>query len=134
MQTPQYNIKNAAEKIRAWQKEAGLKGKDIAKLCGMSAAYYCDIRKGKQRGSIKALGRIVDMLGHKLEDLFEPTPEDVMINPMAVVKNANIDELREKIEPILGGQTENFIQCFELWRKAPAALRKSLEAWAMYPI
>ena len=47
-----YDVKVAAEKIRRWQKNSGLQGKEVAKAIGISAPYYSDIRKGKQRGSI----------------------------------------------------------------------------------
>ena len=84
---PNYDLDKAAVKIRRWQKDSGFQGKEIAKIVGISAPYYSDIRKGKQRGSIGVLAKISDVLGHGIEDLFDiPPGQDAKSVPQELIQ------------------------------------------------
>jgi len=113
-----YDKKVAAEKIRRWQRESGLMGKEIAKMIGVSAPYFSDIRKGKQRGSIPVLAKIADILGRSVEDLLVDHKKDE--NPIRVT------ELRKALRPIFKAETNDVIECIQLWRMAPRNFKIAL--------
>ncbi len=106
-----YDKKIAGEKIRRWQRESGLQGQEIAKIVGISAPYFSDIRKGKQRGSIPVLAKIADVLGRSVEDLL--TDRKAKQNPIEVA------ELRKALRPIFKLETDDIVEGIQLWRKAP---------------
>jgi len=114
-----YSKKVAAEKIRRWQHESGLLGKDIAKMIGVSAPYFSDIRKGKQRGSIPVLAKIADILGRSVEDLLVDQKKDE--NPIKVT------ELRKALRPLFKAETNDVVECIQLWRMAPRNFKIALE-------
>ena len=113
-----YDKKVAAEKIQRWQRESGLLGKDIAKMIGVSAPYFSDIRKGKQRGSIPVLAKIADILGRSIEDLL--TDQKKEENPI------KITELRKALRPLFKTETNDVAECIQLWRKAPRNFKVAL--------
>ncbi|MDP6038107.1 MAG: helix-turn-helix transcriptional regulator [Candidatus Latescibacteria bacterium] len=119
-----YDKKVAAEKIQRWQRESGLMGKEIAKMIGVSAPYYSDIRKGKQRGSIPVLAKIANVLGRGIEDLL--TEQKTEQNPV------KITDLRKALRPLFKSETNDVIECVQLWRMAPrnfkVALRTLIDA------
>ena len=106
-----YNKDIAGEKIRRWQRESGLQGQEIAKMVGISAPYYSDIRKGKQRGSIPVLAKIADVLGRSVEDLL--TDQNISQETIQVA------ELRNVLQPIFKSETDDVIEGIQLWRSAP---------------
>ena len=118
-----YNKDIAGEKIRRWQRESGLQGQEIAKMVGISAPYYSDIRKGKQRGSIPVLAKIADVLGRSVEDLL--TDQNTSQETLQVA------ELRKALQPIFKSETDDIIEGIQLWRRAPhnfkAAFRSLLD-------
>ena len=113
-----YSKKVASEKIQRWQRESGLLGKDIAKMIGVSAPYFSDIRKGKQRGSIPVLAKIADILGRSVEDLLVDKKKDE--NPIRVT------ELRKALRPLFKAETNDVIECIQLWRMAPRNFKIAL--------
>lgn len=80
MRIVKYDTRRASEKIRKWQKEAKLKGQDVAKKAGISGAYFSDIRRGNQRGSIDVLASIAEVLNHSVEELLFDNTLDGMGN------------------------------------------------------
>ncbi len=106
-----YNKDIAGEKIRRWQRESGLQGQEIAKMVGISAPYYSDIRKGKQRGSIPVLAKIADVLGRSVEDLL--TDQEIGQETVQVA------ELRKALLPLFRSETDDIIEGIQLWRRAP---------------
>ena len=129
MEFPHYSLEIAAQKIRSWKKEAGLKGKDVAKMARISAAYFSDISKGKQRGSIEVLARISAVFGRKVDDLFEVPPKAAEDDEDRHLRAVDASELGQQLHPILGERTDDFVQCFQLWVKAPRALREALQVF-----
>lgn len=122
---PNYDLDKAAVKIRRWQKDSGLQGKEIAKIVGISAPYYSDIRKGKQRGSIGVLAKISDVLGHGIEDLFDiPPGQDAKSVPQV-----NLRELKKALRPVMGKQTDELVNCYKVWREAPLKFKRSLAVY-----
>lgn len=117
-----YDVKVAAEKIRRWQKNSGLQGKEVAKAIGISAPYYSDIRKGKQRGSIGVLAQIANVLGHSVEELFQKT-KGKDIQALQAVK---VRDFKKALTPILGKQTDDLVNCFLVWREAPFKVKQAL--------
>ena len=115
-----YDKKVAAEKIQRWQREMGLQGKEIAKLVNVSAPYYSDIRKGKQRGSIPVLAKIANVLGRSIEDLL--TEQKTEKNPV------KITDLRKALRPLFKDETNDVIECIQLWRMAPRNFKIALRA------
>lgn len=119
-----YDKKVASEKIQRWQRDSGLMGKEIAKMIGVSAPYYSDIRKGKQRGSIPVLAKIADVLGRSIEDLL--TDQKIEKNPVKVT------DLRRALRPLFKSETNDVVECIQLWRMAPRnfkiALRTLIDA------
>lgn len=119
-----YDKKLAGEKIRRWQLEMGLQGREIAKRVGISAPYFSDIRKGKQRGSLPVLAKIADVLGRSVEDL--------LTDQRADQKPIRVAELRNALQPLFQSETDEVIEGIQLWRKAPqnfkAAFRSMLDA------
>lgn len=117
-----YDVKEAAEKIRRWQRDSGLQGKEIAKAVGISAPYYSDIRKGKQRGSIGVLAQIAGILGHGVEELFaKPIRKDI-----ESLQAVQIRDFKKTLKPILGKQTDDLVNCFLVWREAPLSVKRAL--------
>ena len=118
-----YNKEIAGEKIRRWQRESGLQGQEIAKMVGISAPYYSDIRKGKQRGSIPVLAKIADVLGRSIEDL--------LTDQETGQKTIQVAELRKVLQPLFKSETDDVIEGIQLWRSAPhnfkAAFRSLLD-------
>ncbi len=106
-----YNKDIAGEKIRRWQRESGLQGQEIAKMVGISAPYYSDIRKGKQRGSIPVLAKIADVLGRSVEDLL--TDQEIGQETVQVA------ELKKALLPLFRSETDDIIEGIQLWRRAP---------------
>lgn len=129
MEMPQYSLETAAQKIRSWQKEAGFKGKNVAKMASISAAYFSDISKGKQRGSIEVLARIAAVFGRKVDDLFDVPPQAHEDDEEARLRAINAEELSAKLAPVLGDKTGDFLHCFQLWIKAPKALKEALQVF-----
>jgi transcriptional regulator with XRE-family HTH domain len=122
---PNYDLDKAAVKIRRWQKDSGFQGKEIAKIVGISAPYYSDIRKGKQRGSIGVLAKISDVLGHGIEDLFDiPPGQDAKSVPQV-----NLRELKKALRPVMGKQTDELVNCYKVWREAPLKFKRSLAVY-----
>ena len=125
----QYNPDSAGKRIRRWQREAGLKGLQIAKSAGISAAYYSDIAKGKKRGSIEVLAKIVGLLGHTLDDLLEPEPQQPSQKGRPRgrhLKPINAVELKQELEPLLEMRTDDFLGCYQLWLRASKDLKRVL--------
>ena len=128
----EYNLDRAGKRIRRWQREAGLKGLEIAQSVGISAAYYSDIAKGKKRGSIEVLAKIAGLLGRKVDDLLDLESQQASKKGRPAGRHLtpiNTEELKEKLEPILGKQTDDFIDCFHLWIRAPRDLKKLLKSF-----
>lgn len=124
---PSYDLDKAARRIRRWQKDSGLQGKDIAKTVGISAPYYSDIRKGKQRGSIGVLAKIADVLGHGIEDLFDSPPgQDAKALPPI-----NTRELKRAVRPMLGSKhSDDLIACYKIWRQAPIQFKRAMMVYS----
>ena len=126
-----YNLDSAGRKIRRWQREAGLKGLQIARSTGISAAYYSDIAKGKKRGSIEVLAKIVGLLGRRLGDLLDPEPQRPSRErrgSSGPIRPVNIPALRETLEPLLGKRTDDFLDCYQLWIRMPKDLKEILKS------
>ena len=124
-----YNLDSAGRRIRRWQREADLKGLQIARSTDISAAYYSDIAKGKKRGSIEVLAKIVGLLGHTLDDLLEPESQQPSQKGRPrgrYLKPINAVELKQKLEPILEKRTDDFLGCYQLWIRAPKDLKQIL--------
>lgn len=119
---PTYDLDKAARRIRRWQKDSGLQGKEIAQTVNISAPYYSDIRKGKQRGSIGVLAKIADVLGHGIEDLFDTPPG----KDAKSVPPINLKDLKKVVRPMLGKQTDDFADCYKIWRQAPLKFKRAL--------
>ena len=126
MPTSKYNRRKAAQKIREWQKESRLKGYEIAKMARISAPYYCDISRGKQRGSVEVLSRISAVFGKTVNDLFElPTQSEA-----AKLQEELSKSLRQAVGPILNRkETSDLVQFYRLWSEKPEALGKALKVF-----
>lgn len=123
---PSYDLDKAARRIRRWQKDAGMQGKEIAKHVDISAPYYSDIRKGKQRGSIGVLAKIADVLGHGIEDLFDiPPGQDAKALPPI-----NTRELKKAVRPMLGKQSDDLVECYKIWRQAPLQFKRAMMVYS----
>lgn len=116
-----YDVEEAGRRIRLWQKDAGIQGQDIAQKVGISAPYYSDIRKGKQRGSIGVLAKICEILGHEIGDLLSGSPK--------VKPRFSKTALRKALRPLTGKDTDDAVECLELWFQAPAALKRALKSY-----
>mgnify|MGYP001210677655 CR=1 FL=1 len=123
---PSYDLDKAARRIRRWQKDASMQGKEIAKHVDISAPYYSDIRKGKQRGSIGVLAKIADVLGHGIEDLFDTPPgQDAKAIPPI-----NTRELKKAVRPMLGKQSDDLVECYKIWRQAPLQFKRAMMVYS----
>ena len=128
----QYNLETAGKRIRRWQREAGLKGLEIARSVGISAAYYSDIAKGKKRGSIEVLAKIAGLFGRMVDDLLDAEPPRSSQRGKSrgrYLRPINTTDLKEKLEPLLGKQTDDFVDCYHLWIRAPRDLKKMLKSF-----
>lgn len=118
-----YDVKEAARRLRQWQKDAEIQGQEVAKRVGISPPYYSDIRKGKQRGSITVLAKICEVLGHDVGDLLVGGPK-----PKPQFTKTG---LRKALRPLMGKQTDDAVECLQLWFQAPAALKRALRAYGI---
>ncbi len=55
--------------IRVWRELRGLRAAEVAKQCGVSAAYLSEIETGKKEGSLSVIKKIAEALGVKVDDL-----------------------------------------------------------------
>jgi len=55
--------------IRVWRELRGLRAAEVAKECGVSAAYFSEIETGKKEGSVTVLKKIAEALNVKVDDL-----------------------------------------------------------------
>ena len=71
-------------------------------MVGISAPYFSDIRKGKQRGSIPVLAKIADVLGRSVEDL--------LTDQRTAQGTIQVGELRKALQPIFKSETDDIIE------------------------
>ena len=120
------------QRIRALRKAKGVLAKDVAEQIGVSASAYALLETGQRRMRAEHVENISGALNVSIGELYGETParvrEAVKQGKGKHLRLINTPELRERLRPILGDQTEEVIQCFELWIRAPKGLREALVA------
>ena len=120
------------QRIRALRKAKGVLAKDVAEQIGVSASAYALLETGQRRMRAEHVEKISGALNVSIGELYGETParvrEAVKQGKGKHLRLINTPELRERLRPILGDQTEEVIQCFELWIRAPKGLREALVA------
>ena len=120
------------QRIRALRKAKGILAKDVAFQIGVSASAYALLETGQRRMRAEHVEKIAGALYVSIAELYGETPtqvrETVKRGRGKHLRLINTPELRERLRPILGDQTEEVVQCFELWIRAPKGLREALVA------
>ncbi len=116
------------------RKAKGILAKDVAQEIGVSASAYALLEMGHRRMRAEHVEKIARALNVSIAELYGEAPaqarEEVKRGKGRHLRLINTPELRERLRPILGDQTEEVVQCFELWIRAPKALREALTASA----
>ncbi|MDP6778337.1 MAG: helix-turn-helix domain-containing protein [Candidatus Latescibacteria bacterium] len=120
------------QRIRALRKAKGVLAKDVAQEIGVSASAYALLETGQRRMRAEHVEKISKALHVSIAELYGETPtqvrKDVKRGKGKHLRLINTPELRERLRPILGDQTDEAVQCFELWIRAPKGLRDALVA------
>ena len=49
--------------------------------------------------------------------------------PSKYLRQINTPELKKQLEPLLGNQTEDFLDCFHMYARAPGKLKRVLQTF-----
>ena len=135
---------NIRHRIRALRMHKGITTEELSKRMGISRPFYSQLEHGRRRMSVDYLEKIAGILGVSVAELYreekpglaageKPEPSEYKhLRPL------NVARLRERVEPLLGVQTDDFLRCYLVWRQAsysgegtPSARRRPGEAGAM---
>ena len=125
------------KRIRALRKQKGLSGEEVAQKMGISRPFYSLLEGGKRRLSAGHVQKIARILGVPVSELFgeaplptqEETAEAEKRKPFRYLRPINTPELKKQLEPLLGNRTEDFIDCFQMYARAPGRLKRALQAF-----
>ena len=123
------------KRIRALREQRGLSAATVAKRVGISRPFYTLIEGGKRRLTVELLEKIAGSLRVTVVELYSSnfgSSEQVGLKgfskPIQHLRPINTPELREKLEPLLGSNTDDFVACYQLWVKAPKDLKRRLQS------
>ena len=122
------------QKIRALRKANRLSAEAVAKQVGISRPFYTQLEGGKRRLSVMHLAQIARALGVSAADLLRddlPYGQEQGIAGSSrkhhkYLRPINTPELKRKLEPLLGEDTEDFLDCYQLWITAPQRLKRQV--------
>ena len=102
------------ERIRKIRQSKNILAKDVAKGIGVSASAYTLLEKGQRRLRVETVQKIAKVLKVSVGEICgeERGPDE---REYKHLKRIGTPELRKKLEPFLGKETDQVIQCFELW-------------------
>lgn len=122
-------------KIRALREQQGLSASVVAARLGISRPFYTLIEGGKRRLSVELLEKIAGVMGVTVAELYSNNLESSgqaatkgPRGPIRYLRPINTPELRKKLEPLLGDNTDDFVICYQLWVKAPKDLKRRLQS------
>lgn len=117
------------KRIRAVRQAKGFTTVEIARQAGISRPYYSQLEGGKRRLSVPHLEKIAAALGVSVSKLYQDEPLEEgrkTRKGSRSLRPVNTPELREKLEPLLGKQTADFIDCYQVWVQSPETFKRKL--------
>ena len=126
------------ERIRLLRERKGLREKDVAERIGVSRPFYSLLETGKRPLTVKRLEKIASVLGVTVAELYG---EKSLFDQLSMerrnkakkeyrhIQLINPLTLHSQLEPLLGDETDDAIDCFMLWAQAPRKLKQALRAY-----
>ena len=123
-------------RIRVLREARGILAKDVAREIGISRSFYTLIEGGKRRLTAEYVGRIAKALNVPVSELYGEVPANRQGgSPLTRAPDEyqhlwpiNAPELRKRLKPVLGEQTDDAVDCLQMWFRAPEQVRKALLA------
>ena len=123
-------------RIRALREARGILAKDVAREIGISRSFYTLIEGGKRRLTAECVSKIAKALSVPVSELYGEAPASrqdgspLMPSPEGYqhLRPINTVDLRKRLKPLLGEQTEDAVDCLQMWFMAPKQVRKALLA------
>ena len=127
---------NIRKRIRAIREQKGLRAIDVANGIRLSRPYYTQLEGGTRRLSAEHVQKIARVLGVSVLDLYEGKgrvggrgERQKRDREPKHVRPVNSKELRKRLSPLLGEQTEDAIQCIEMLVLSPTDAKRKIEAF-----
>ena len=112
------------ERIRAIRIRQGITTEQISQRMGISRPFYSQLEHGRRRMSVDYLEKIARILGVTVAELYSGEeggrPQSAGLDPSEFkhLRPLNVAKLRERVEPLLGAQTDDFLACYLVWRRS----------------
>ena len=115
---------NIRHRIRTLRLQKGITTEELSKRMGISRPFYSQLEHGRRRMSVDYLEMIARILGVSVAELYreekpgmaageKPEPSEYKhLRPL------NVARLRERVEPLLGVETDDFLRCYHAWRRS----------------
>ena len=116
---------NIRHRIRALRLQKGITTEEVAKRMGISRPFYSQLEHGRRRMSVDYLEMIARILGVSVAQLYseEGGALEAGTRPNVHLRPLNVARLRERVEPLLGAQTDDFLRCYLAWRQSSGCYR-----------
>ena len=123
------------KRIRVLREQRGFSAAGVAREVGIFRPFYTLIEGGKRRLTVELLEKIAGVLGVTVVELYggnsgssERLGTRDSNKPTQYLRPINTPELRRKLKPILGSNTDDFVDCYQLWVRAPKDLKRKLQS------
>ena len=111
-------------RIRALRLLKGLTSEEVSKRMGISRPFTSQLEHGRRRMSVDYLEKIARILGVTVAELYSGEeggrPQSAGLDPSEFkhLRPLNVAKLRERVEPLRGAQTDDFLACYLVWRRS----------------
>ena len=123
------NQVEVCERIRKIRESKNILAKEAARKLGISASSYTLLETGQRRLRVEHIEKIAKVLKVSVAEIFgEEQEHGGAQREYKHLRPIGTPELRKKLEPFLGKQTDQVIQCFELWITASRCMGEAREA------
>ena len=121
---------NIRHRIRTLRLRKGITTEELSKRMGISRPFYSQLEHGRRRMSVDYLEMIARILGVSVAELYREEKPSTTAGERPVpseykhLRSLNVARLRERVEPLLGAQTEDFLRCYLVWRRSSSNQRQ----------
>ena len=118
--------------IKAIRLSLGLTGAQVSTAIGLSRPYYTQLEGGTRRLSADHVRKIAHVLGVPVGELYEGAGKARPGKPRrgrqtSHLRPLNTAELRRRLEPLLGKQTGDAVQCIRMLVTAPKETKEAID-------
>ena len=116
------------ERIRGLRLRKGITTEEISRRMGISRPFYSQLEHGRRRMSVDYLEKIERILGVSVAELYIGDvmgPKDLANREVPTYKHLcplEVSKLGERVEPLLGSQTDDFLACYLVWRRSSGTI------------